>query len=76
MNRFLEKQYKAMMKREEQKLAEYNLGKIKEHKKTLEQFVKPDFAYTETSIDQGAAHNNMNESQGGGFNASGGSYSA
>eukprot|EP00353_Schmidingerella_taraikaensis_P008365 CAMPEP_0185568490 /NCGR_PEP_ID=MMETSP0434-20130131/1438_1 /TAXON_ID=626734 ORGANISM="Favella taraikaensis, Strain Fe Narragansett Bay" /NCGR_SAMPLE_ID=MMETSP0434 /ASSEMBLY_ACC=CAM_ASM_000379 /LENGTH=30 /DNA_ID= /DNA_START= /DNA_END= /DNA_ORIENTATION= len=30
MNRYLEKQYKAMLKKEEQKLAEYNLGKIKE----------------------------------------------
>ena len=63
MNRFLEKQYKAMMKREEQKLAEYNLGKIREHKMTLEQFVKPDFAYTETAgIDQGAAQSNYSES--------------
>ena len=58
MNSFLEKQYKAMMKREEQKLAEYNLGKIKEHRMTLEQFVKPDFAYIEAGIDQGAAQIN------------------
>lgn len=35
MNKFLEKQYNAMLKREEQKLAESNLGKIREHKKTL-----------------------------------------
>jgi len=30
MNKFLQKQYKAMLKRQEQKLAEYNLGKTKE----------------------------------------------
>ena len=36
MEKFLKKQYKGMMKREEANLAEYNLGKIKEQKKTLD----------------------------------------
>ena len=45
MSKFLEKQYKGMLKREEQKLAEYNLGKIKKKKLSLRQFTKLDFAY-------------------------------
>ena len=47
-----------MLKREEQKLAEQNLGKIREHKKTLKQSIKPDFAYSETIYE---------ENQGGGI---------
>ena len=47
MNKFLNKQFKGMLKREEQKLAEYNLGKIREERKTIDQFIKKDFAYTE-----------------------------
>lgn len=45
MAKFLEKQYIAMLKREKQKLAEYNLGKIKEDQLTLEQVTQPGFAY-------------------------------
>ena len=52
MNKYLEKQYKAMLKREEQKLAEQNLGKIREHKKTLKESIKPDFAYSETIYEE------------------------
>ena len=48
MNKYLQKQYKAMIQREEKKLAQDNLGKIKEKKKTLKDIVKPDFAYSET----------------------------
>lgn len=45
MAKFLEKQYFAMLKREKQKLVEYNLGKLKEDQLTLEQVTQPGFAY-------------------------------
>ena len=45
MNKYLEKQYKAMLKKEEQKLAMDNLGKLKTQKKTIKQIIKPDYAY-------------------------------
>ena len=48
MNKFLERQHKAMLMKEGQKLAEYNLGKLKTQKKTLNEFVKPDYAYSQT----------------------------
>ena len=45
MNKFLDKQYKGLVKREEKKIALYNIGKIKEHRLSIEQTVKPNFAY-------------------------------
>lgn len=46
MAKYLEKQYVAMIKKEENNLANYNLGKNKNQKLTLAQFIKPDFAYS------------------------------
>jgi len=47
MTKFLERQYKGMIKREEKKIAAHNVGKIKELKLTLDNVVKPNFAYIE-----------------------------
>ena len=64
MNKFLEKQYKAMVKREEQKLLEYNLGKMKSQRLTLEQFTKLDYAYDEKNQKQLNDNQFQSESQG------------
>ena len=40
MERYLNKQFKGMVKREEESLAYKNLGKLKGEKKTLEQVVQ------------------------------------
>ena len=45
MAKYLEKQYTAMIRKEEEKMVKYNLGKNSAQKKTLHQFIKPDFAY-------------------------------
>ena len=45
MDKFLERQYKGMADREELKLMKHNFGKISEHQKTVDQVIKPNFAY-------------------------------
>ena len=45
MEKFLAKQYDAMLKREEKNLAEYNLGKIKSEQLTLDQVIHQGYAY-------------------------------
>lgn len=49
MAKYLEKQYIAMIKKEEEKMIQYNLGKNSTQKKSLEEFIKPDFAYGHAS---------------------------
>ena len=53
MAKFLQKQYNAMIKREEAKVIEYNVGKIKEQKLSLDQVIKPNYAYIEHVHGQG-----------------------
>ena len=45
MAKYLEKQFQAMKKKESTKLAMQNLGREKSQKKTLDEVIKPDFAY-------------------------------
>ena len=62
MNKYLEKQYKAMVKKEEQKLAMDNLGKLKTQKKSIKQIIKPDYAYYEGPNEQvGQLHGDKGE---------------
>ena len=46
-----------MLKREEKKLAEYNLGKLKGQKLTLQNFVKLEFAYIDKKRESAATVN-------------------
>ena len=45
MTQFLERQYIAMVNKEEVNLMKYNLGKISEHQKTIDGVIKPNYAY-------------------------------
>ena len=45
MAKYLDKQFQAMKKKEVANLEVFNLGKHKSEKKTLEEVIKPDFAY-------------------------------
>ena len=46
MEKFLNKQFQGMVKREETKLAYKNLGKLRDDQQKLDQVVNQDFAYT------------------------------
>ena len=45
MAKYLEKQFQAMKKKETANLAVENLGKQKRNQKSIEEVIKPDFAY-------------------------------
>ena len=45
MDKFLERSFKAMCNREELKLMQHNLGKLPDHQLTIDEVVKPTFAY-------------------------------
>lgn len=45
MDKFLERSFKGMADREELKLMQHNFGKIAEHQKTIDDVIKPGFAY-------------------------------
>ena len=45
VDKFLGRSYKAMCNREELKLMQHNLGKLPDHQLTLDEVVKPTFAY-------------------------------
>ena len=45
MAKYLDKQFQAMKKKEVATLAVQNLGKQKSEQKTIEEVIKPDFAY-------------------------------
>ena len=47
MEKYLNKQFNGMIKREKEGLAYKNLGKLKEDKMTLDQIVQQGFAYTD-----------------------------
>ena len=45
MGKFLERSYKAMANREEMNLMKHNMGKVVQNQKTIEDVIKPSFAY-------------------------------
>lgn len=45
MDTFLERSFKGMVDREELNLMRYNFGKISEQQKTIDDVIKPTFAY-------------------------------
>lgn len=47
--KYLQKQFNAMVQREEAKVAQYNVGKLKDQKISLDQVIKPTFAYNEAA---------------------------
>ena len=50
MKKFLDRQYKGMIQREEKNLHAFNYGKSKGLQKSLKEVVKPNFAYNENGL--------------------------